>query len=191
MGIPVIEYPDYEVFADGRVFSHKSNKFLKPVTHANGYAFVELFNEFGSKIKSIHRLVAEAFIPNPHGYPCVNHKDENPLNNRVENLEWCTHKYNSNYGTCVERRVAHTDYTKPSYRENAIKNGKTTSKIVCQFAKDGHLISTFSSGKEASVITKVNHSHLLECCKGKRKTAGGYVWKYFEKGGDDLSVSLY
>lgn len=54
--------------------------------------------------RSIHRLVAEAFIPNPNNYPCINHKDENPSNNNIDNLEWCTYKYNANYGTGVERQ---------------------------------------------------------------------------------------
>ena len=52
----------------------------------------------------VHRVVADAFIPNPNNYPCINHKDENPANNKVENLEWCTYKYNNNYGTFAERR---------------------------------------------------------------------------------------
>ena len=61
-------------------------------------------NGVGHK-KTIHRLVAEAFIPNPNNYPCINHKDENKENNNANNLEWCTYKYNSNYGTCRERTL--------------------------------------------------------------------------------------
>ena len=55
------------------------------------------------KTKYIHRLIAEAFIPNPNNLPVVNHKDENKLNSSIDNLEWCTYEYNRNYGTCIER----------------------------------------------------------------------------------------
>lgn len=194
MGIAVDGFPDYEIFEDGRVFSHKSNKFLKIIRHKNGYCFVELFNEHGSKMKSVHRIVATAFIDNPENLPFINHKDECRWNNNVENLEWCTAKYNSNYGTCIQRRVANTDYTKPFYRENAIKNGRKHSRPVVQLSLDGVLLHEYESGAEASRQTGIIHSHILECCAGKRyKTVGGYVWKYREKykqeGSDDLLVS--
>lgn len=192
MGIPVViaDYPCYDIYPNGSVFSHKSNRFLKPIVHANGYAFVELFNEFGSKIKSIHRLVAEAFLPNPNNYPCVNHKDENPLNNNADNLEWCTHKYNSNYGTCKKRRVNNTDYTKPIYKELAHTNSMRMRKAVVQCDLNGTELNVFESATEAFRVTGIRH--ITEVCKGSkvRKTAGGYIWKYFEKGCDDLSVSL-
>ena len=67
------------------------------------YKRVNLYLDGREYKKTIHRLVAETFIPNPNNLPCVNHKDENKENNVVDNLEWCTYKYNSNYGTCRER----------------------------------------------------------------------------------------
>lgn len=75
---------------------------VKPVV-LNGYHYVQIPIGYLWKVKSVHRIVAEAFVGNPNGYPVVNHKDENRLNNRVDNLEWCTAKYNSSYGTRAER----------------------------------------------------------------------------------------
>lgn len=98
----------YQVSNKGNVKSLVNNKgvarekVLKPVI-GNGYKRVRLFKDKTSKLYAVHRLVANAFLPNPHNYPCVNHKDECRTNNNVENLEWCTYKYNSNYGTCIER----------------------------------------------------------------------------------------
>lgn len=73
-------------------------KILKPIQHTNGYYAVSLSKNNIHKIYLIHRLVAEVFLNNPNGYPCVNHKDENKTNNKMSNLEWCTHIYNNNYG---------------------------------------------------------------------------------------------
>ena len=87
-------YEDYFIYEDGRVFSTKSNKFLKHNVSSCGYPSVELFNNEGSSRKTVHRLVAEAFIPNPDNYPQINHIDENKLNPSAENLEWCTQKEN-------------------------------------------------------------------------------------------------
>lgn len=98
---------DYEVSSQGRIRSHRKGfvQILKPIFEKwNGYFTVSLFDADGRMHKAkIHRLVALAFIPNPHGYPCVNHKDENKTNNRADNLEWCTKAYNSVYGTSRQR----------------------------------------------------------------------------------------
>lgn len=83
-----------------------SEKILTPVNQGNGYYRVRLQKGVDSKFKLVHRLVAEAFIPNPGNLPCVNHKDENPSNNSMNNLEWCTYYYNNHYGNSTKNRVA-------------------------------------------------------------------------------------
>lgn len=82
----------------------KQEKIYKKFSNSNGYLFVGLRKDKKRKFKYIHRLVAEAFIPNPNNLPQINHKDENKQNNCVNNLEWCTNKYNQNYGTIKERK---------------------------------------------------------------------------------------
>ena len=103
-GIPVL-FKDvvgyeglYTVSEDGRIYSHISNKFLKPNVTKCGYATVQLFKNKTGKRLLIHRLVAQAFIPNPENKEQVNHKDENKLNNQISNLEWNSRKENMNYG---------------------------------------------------------------------------------------------
>ena len=186
MGIPIPEYPDYLIEKDGRIFSKKTNKWLKASIGNTGYYGIELANDQGHKRLSIHRLVALAYIPNPHNLPQVNHKDENKLNNHVSNLEWCTSYYNMTYGTLIERRVAHTDYSKPCYRENAIKNGKKVSRPVARYTKDGQYIDSFESAKDAVRKLGLTSSHITECCRCQRKSSNGYVWRYERR--DDLSV---
>ena len=87
---------------NGKTRMHKGRT-LKPGRDGGGYEFVVLRKDGLSLNRKIHRLVAEAFIPNPDNKPCVNHKDLNRANNCVENLEWCTVKYNNCYGTRIER----------------------------------------------------------------------------------------
>ena len=102
----VKNYPNYSVNSLGEVFNNRTGRKLKPSIN-KGYSLVYLYNENGRKCFLVHRLVAETFIPNENQYPEVNHKDENPQNNRVENLEWCTSKYNNNYGTHKEKIRQH------------------------------------------------------------------------------------
>lgn len=185
MGLPIPGYSDYLIETDGRIFSKVSNRWLKATLGNNGYYGVELRNSYGARRLSIHRLVALTYIPNPNNYPQVNHKDENKLNNDLSNLEWCTNQYNMTYGTFIERKVAHTDYSKPSYRENAIKNGKKVCKPVARYTKDGQYIDSFESAKDAARKLNFNSSHITECCRKQRKTSNGYVWKYERS--DDLS----
>lgn len=86
----------------------RDERILKSHIHTKGYEKVSFVRNGTQKIFYVHRLVAQAFIPNPNNYPQVNHKDENKLNNNVENLEWCTNRYNCNYGNQhAIRREAH------------------------------------------------------------------------------------
>lgn len=188
MALPVLGYPDYMIHEDGRVWSKKSNKFLKPSRTAKGYMSIELFNNTGSKRFLIHRLVANAFIPNPQNLPQINHKDENPQNNHVDNLEWCTARYNMNYGMGAKTRHSKIDYTKPCFRENAIRNGKKVARPVSMFSLDGQFIRTYESAAEASRQTGIHVTNISRAVKTKYN-AGGYAWKYERS--DDLSVYQY
>ena len=95
------DYPNYEISATGQIRNRKTGRLLKQFikeSKGGSYMSVFLYNGDGRRMRLVHRLVAETFIPNPEQLPQVNHIDENSLNNRAENLEWCTAKYNINYG---------------------------------------------------------------------------------------------
>ena len=96
---PVKDFPNYLVSDKGEIYSLYTNKYLSPRITELGYLVVILTHNGIKKSKRVHRLVAEAFIPNPNNLPEINHKDENKLNNSVDNLEWCNRTYNNNYGT--------------------------------------------------------------------------------------------
>lgn len=98
----VVDGHSYEVYSDGRVFSYDTKRFLKPYLNEKGYLRVRLGGKYG-KHYFVHRLVAEAYLPNPYSLPQVNHKDEDKTNNCMENLEWCTNEYNYSYGTRIDR----------------------------------------------------------------------------------------
>ncbi len=187
MAVPVRGYERYTIESDGTITNTHTGRVLKPIKAKNGYVHADLYDgKGGHKIFLVHRLVAEHFIPNPEQLPVVNHKDENPLNNNADNLEWCTNEYNSNFGTIRKRTREKMD---PFYRSEAIKsqariNGSKRCKRVFQYAKDGKLLGMYMSGKEASRATSADHSHIIDCCNGKRQSAGGFVWKY--EGSEDL-----
>lgn len=96
----------YAITEDGKVWNYKYKRWMKPDTHPTGHQMVALHKNGVCKGFYVHRLVATQFIPNPDNLPCVNHKDENPANNNVDNLEWCTRAYNNNYGTRNQRMAA-------------------------------------------------------------------------------------
>lgn len=127
----------------------------------NGYYRVCLSKYNKNKYFWIHRLVAQAFIPNPNNYPIVNHKDENPQNNVFSNLEWCTHKYNANYGHAREKMSA-----------------KSTKRKVNQYDLNGNYIATYNSIKEASIITNSDRRYISQCCKQTYRTCNNYYWRY-------------
>ena len=113
----------------------------------------------------VHRLVAKNFIPNPNNYPCINHKDENKLNNNANNLEWCDYSYNNNYGSRNDK-VA-----------KKLKNGIYCKKIM-QYDLSGNLIKEWVSINEASRKLNIKPSCICLCCRNKQKTASGYIWRY-------------
>ena len=179
----------YQISNLGRVKSLKDRyryreRILKPSTNKRGYKKVVLV-KVGEKRKTflVHRLVAEAFIPNPNNYSEVNHKDENPSNNNVDNLEWCTRKYNINYGTAIERATEkrkgykHSEETKLKISKNhADVSGKFNPRaksVVCI-----ELNKQYDTIIDASRDLNINNSDIGKCCRGKLKTAGGYHWKY-------------
>ena len=153
-------YSNYEVFDDGRIYSYKTKKFLKPQTQKNGYQLVTLYdNEGNSKIYLLHRVIYETFSGEPiPSNMQINHIDERKYNNARSNLELMSPKQNSNYGT----------------RNSRVS--KALSKQVGAF-KNGELMMTFQSTQEAS-RQGFSQSHIVHCCNGERKTHKGYTWRY-------------
>lgn len=174
----IADFPNYIIEPDGKIFSKKSNKYLKLSKNQNGYLSVELSNGKCRKRFLVHRLVAQVYIPNIFNLPQVNHKDEDKTNNSVSNLEWCTPEYNMRYGEAAKTRHSKIDYSKPCFKENAIKNGKAVCVRVEQVDFNGNVLKVFGSIKEATNSLGVKQSHISECCLNKRKTSNGYVWRY-------------
>lgn len=177
--VNIENHPSYFISNFGRVFSKKSNKVMKNrVVSKNGYQQITLDN---SQLL-VHRLVAQAFIPNPNNLPCVNHKDENPGNNDFRNLEWCTYKYNSNYGTNPSRhskKMLDRYNNDPDWKSDCIKRlaeiQKKKRKRVVQLDKFNNYLKTYES---SYATEKDGHLsvHVCDCANGKRKTHHGYKW---------------
>ena len=140
---------------NGRGKYVRCGKILSPGIRGRGelgYQFVVLAKDGESKLHSVHRIVAEAFIEKPEGCDVVNHKDRNTLNNNAENLEWCNQQHNNEY---------------------------SHNKKVCQFF-DGVKIAEYKSITHASQITKISRTSINNALTGWSATAGGYEWKYCE-----------
>lgn len=155
---------------------------LKKLKTHDGYLFVNLYKNGKREAKKIHRLVAEAFLLDKTNFKSmphedrskidinkleINHKDENKQNNCVDNLEWCTNLYNSNYGN----------------RNKKIKSSKKNQngKQIEQYDLNNNFIKVWESSMEIERTEKIFHQNIINCCKRKSKTAGGYIWKYRER----------
>lgn len=137
--------------------------------------------EYKKQVK-VHRLVAQAFISNPDNLPCVNHRNEDKSCNIPDNLEWCTVKYNNNYGTAIARNSAKRTGRRHSkeWIENIRKSKESVMTPVVQFTKEGEFIAEYMSQAEAARLTGCNQSHIYSCCRGERKTTHGFIWRYKE-----------
>lgn len=179
--IPNLKY-EYKVSNLGRIKSEdmksktptgypaiRKGRILKPRRDSAGYLRVALptinmkTKNKGYKNFAVHRLVAQAFIPNPNNYPQVNHKDENINNNAVDNLEWCTQLYNNHYGK-------HSEKT-----SKAMTNNPFRSRRIAQFDLDGTLIKIWPSISEAR---RNGFSSVSKCLSGESKQCKGFKWEY-------------
>lgn len=139
---------------------------IKPYEDEDGYMRVGLHKNDTQKVVGIHRLVADAFIPNTNNLPSVDHIDGNPNNNIVENLRWITIKGNNSTAIAKSRKSV-----------SAFKRKDNKKKII-QNTSEGVFLAEYNSTMDAERVTNVNHSAIIRCCKGKQKIAGGYIWKY-------------
>ena len=159
----------YQVSNFGRVRSLNYNRTgktkLMAINKDRGeYCRVLLYTKEKNYNKTVHRLVAQAFIPNPNNLPCVNHKNEIKTDNRVENLEWCTKQYNNTYND-LQKRV-----------HKKMING-VCSKPTYQYDKNGILIKIWDSQIDIERQLGFDQGYISNCCRGKYKTAYGYIWK--------------
>ena len=167
-------YPNYLISSYGRVWSKKSQIWLKQSWRGDKsinsmYLCVSLSNHGQVKSYAVHRLVALAFIPNPNNYNQVNHKDEDKSNNKKENLEWCNNQYNMTYGTRIQKAIA-------------TKKANGNIKAVWQCDKQTHKrIKKFDSQKEAALALGIDnrgYTKIGEVCRGNRPSAFGYYWEF-------------
>lgn len=156
-GKPIPGYEGYLATEDGRIYSTKTGIFLK-FNASRGYYAVSVRVDGKETKPYVHQLVAKTYIPNPENKLQVNHIDGDKFNNNISNLEWLTQSEN----------ICHSVTMKL----------KPTKGGVDQLSKDGKILNTFQSLNEAARCTGVAKGSISNCCLGKLKTAGGFVWCY-------------
>ena len=183
----VKDFEDYQVSDNGDAKSLKKGgeRILKPQPSSNGYLTVCFWKEGKHYTKSVHRLVAEAFIPNPDNLRDVDHINGDRTDNRVENLRWCRHKDNTNYDICRQRMSeAHTGKKlSEQHRDNISKANKGKPKPhfevkIDQYTLDDVFVRTWKSTMEIERTLGFKHNNISSACNGKLKTAYGSKWRY-------------
>ena len=145
-------------------------KNLQSRVNKHGYLQKTLVNENGRKTWDIHRLVALTFIPNPENKPCIDHINTNRTDNRVENLRWVTYSENNRNPITLAKQRQRIGPMAGKYGELHPRSVR-----VSQYAKDGTFLRSYGSIAEAKRKTGINN--IWFCLSGKRKTAGGFIWK--------------
>lgn len=170
-----VEHPRYKVSSFGRVksmdYNHtKKEKLLKLFFNKQGYLRVA----FAKKKCSVHRLVAEAFIPNPEGKPEIDHINGNRADNRVENLRWCTSKENKHNPITINNYKTNH----PKYWLGKFGADNASSVSVVQLTLDGTFIKKWYCVTDVQRELGIFRSSIAKCCQGLQKSAGGYRWFY-------------
>lgn len=160
------------------VINVKTGRPLKTRLDGAGYTEVQLWKNNKGKHKNLHRLFAEAYIPNPDNLPEVNHKDETHDNFNLDNLEWCTHPYNINYGTANERRGRNISKAKRGKPQPWVAELKSIPVIAID--RDGNEIY-YPGAREAARQLLLDQSTVTAVLRGRRKTTGGYTFYYANK----------
>ena len=155
---------------------HLFGKVLKIRTDKKGYATVGLCKDGKQKVGKIHRLVAQAFIPNPLNLPQVNHIDGDKTNNNMFNLEWCDNSYNQKH--------AWKYGLQPNYEESNGR-GRPARAVAMLDLNTGEILRTFKTLASAGRETKINQFNIRTVCVGDRNHAGGYGWKFINEGVDE------
>lgn len=180
----------YQVSNFGRVRSlgipYHKGKILKPFFDSKGnYLFIGLHKNKKVEQTYIHRLVAQTFIPNPDNLPQVNHKNEVKTDNSVDNLEWCTCKYNSNYGNAKKNMII-SRLSNPNYQKSLKKGQETRNRLGCSGAEkpvlqlnlNGDFIKEWKSTTYAGRELNISRVGISKCCNGVFKQFKGYKWEW-------------
>lgn len=167
----IIGFENYSVNENGVVVNTLTNHIKVPCYNNRGYLFVDLYKHNKRHRESVHRIVANAFIPNPQNKPYINHIDGNPHNNSVKNLEWCTPLEN----------VEHASKTICSMKQYLLANIKRKKAVKQIDRKSGKLVNVFSSIQEASRATGIPSSNIVCVLKGRQAYTKNFIWCYVEK----------
>lgn len=187
----------YEISSTGLLRTLKTGHIKSPSLGNNGYYYFNISKGNKQKRVTLHRLLANAFIPNPENKPCIDHINTIKTDNRLENLRWCSCKENCNNPLSITHSSeSHKGQTKTpesiekwkqsrnkwkrtrSYESFISRLVQTRSKPIIQIGKDGEEIQVFPSVREAARNIGKRPSNIFGVLSGKQKTAGGYRWKY-------------
>lgn len=177
-------YENYQVSNLGRVKSLNYNKtgreeILKCNKSKNGYLRLSLHQGKDKKTLLVHRLVAQAFIPNPDNKPEVNHKNTIKDDNRLENLEWCT-KIENQRNPLTRIHYSEAQLGTKNHMYGKFSKQHHRSRSILQFTKDGILVKKWDCTSDVERELNISQGNISKHLKGKFKTIGGYVWKYYD-----------
>lgn len=165
---------NYEISDYGNIRNKKTKRLLKPAISNKGYYLVSLSNKGKTHTYTIHKLVMEHFNRCAFDYEVINHIDHNKLNNNISNLEYITQKENIidawNNGLCENVRN--------KAKINILKASESEKIKINQYNLQGKFIRQWDYIRQIQNVLKINNANIVACCKGKRKSAGGYVWRY-------------